>query len=48
MARSKKEGNAAKVKVDQLKEETERLEAAKGQHAEALATARPNVPESRE
>jgi len=40
MARSKKEGNAAKVKVDQLKEETERLEAAKGQHAEALATAK--------
>ena len=40
MARSKKEGNAAKVKVDQLKEETERLEAAKGQHAEALAAAK--------
>ena len=40
MARSKKEGGAAKVKVDQLKEETERLEAAKGQHAEALAAAK--------
>ena len=35
-----KEASAAKVKIDQLKEETERLEAAKGQHAEALAAAK--------
>ena len=40
IARSTKEAGAAKAKIDQLKEETERLEAAKGQHAEALAAAK--------
>ena len=40
IARSEKEGRAAKAKVDQLKADGERMEAARGQHAESLAGAK--------
>ena len=43
MARSAKEHAATKAKVDQLREESERLAAAKGQHAETSAAAKENV-----
>lgn len=40
MARSYREAGSTKAKVDQLKAEGERIEAARGQHAESLAAAK--------
>jgi len=43
MARSEKESSAVKAKIGQLKEDSERLTAAKGQHAETSAAAKQGV-----
>ena len=43
IAHSGKEGRATKAKVDQLKAEGERIEAARGQHAESLAAAKQDL-----